>query len=186
MALEKQRITRTGFEAFLRAHPDGLYELINGEIVEKVVTQAHAKLADIIIGELYIYLKQHPDIVAHMGPEARFSPEDDDANDRLPDVSLHLTDEAAVMKGPVIGMPDLAVEIKSPDDTYIQLRDKAAFYLANGTQVVWLVYPEKRFAEVYRQNTDVQILMEHDDALQADTLLPEFALPLAILFPKQP
>ncbi|MGB7339398.1 MAG: Uma2 family endonuclease, partial [Phototrophicaceae bacterium] len=148
MAIGQQLITIEAYEDFLASH-DGLYELIDGEIVEKMVTQKHAKIVGIIIGELYIYLKQHSEINAHMGPEARFRPADDNYNDRLPDVSVHVTDSPPVIKGAVEGMPTLAVEVKSPTDSYKLMREKATYYLANGCQMVWLVYPEKAMVEIY-------------------------------------
>lgn len=56
MTVEHKLITGESFEQFLATHRDGLYELIHGEIVEKVPTQEHAKIAGIILGELYLYL----------------------------------------------------------------------------------------------------------------------------------
>ena len=126
MTVEHKLVTGETFEQFLATHRDGLYELIHGEIVEKVPAQEHAKIAGIILGELYLYLKQHPEIKAHLGPEVRYRPEGDLYNDRLPDVAVRLSDQPPVRRGAVPGMPDLAVEIKSPDDTYISMRDKAA------------------------------------------------------------
>ena len=98
MVFDKTSISIADFEAFLAEHPNGLYELIHGEIIEKMPTQEHSKIAGIVIGELYIYLSQNPSIQAHMGPEARFRAVDDVANDRLPDVSVHLTSQAPVGK----------------------------------------------------------------------------------------
>jgi Uma2 family endonuclease len=138
MAVEHKRMTGELFEQFLATHGDGLYELIHGEIVEKVLAQEHAKIAGIILGELYIYLKQHPEIKAHLGPEARYRPAGDLYNDRLPDVSVRLSDQPPVRHGAVPGMPHLAVEIKSPDDTYLFLRHKAEYYLQHGCAIVWL------------------------------------------------
>ena len=40
-------------------------------------------------------------------------------------------------------MPDLAVEIQSPGNTLAELRRKAALYLTKGTELVWLVLPER-------------------------------------------
>ena len=56
MAVEHKLITGEIFDQFLATHLDGLYELVHGEIVEKVPTEEHAKIAGIILGELYLYL----------------------------------------------------------------------------------------------------------------------------------
>jgi Uma2 family endonuclease len=76
-----------------------------------------------------------------------------------------------VKEGGVPEMPDLAVEIKSPDDSVRQMRDKAAYYLANGAEMVWLVFPAQRLVEVYTPDDEVQILVE-GDVLTAGDLLP--------------
>src|SRR5215475_12967827 len=46
MTVEHKRMTGETFEKFLATHRDGLYELIHGEIVEKVPTEEHAKIGD--------------------------------------------------------------------------------------------------------------------------------------------
>jgi Uma2 family endonuclease len=38
----------------------------------------------------------------------------------------------------------LAVEVAGVDENEARLRDKAAWYLAHGVQVVWVVLPERR------------------------------------------
>ena len=78
-------------------------------------------------------------------------------------------------------MPDVAVEIKSPDDTINEMRDTAAYYLANGSRLVWLVYPNYRLIEVYRPDTDVEILGE-EEILTGGDVLPGFELSVREVF----
>jgi len=77
-------------------------------------------------------------------------------------------------------MPDLAVEIKSPDNTITDMRDKAHYYLAHGSRLVWLVFPEKKIVEVYSNNEE-QILKE-EDALTGGDVLPGFSLAVRDVF----
>jgi Uma2 family endonuclease len=184
MSAQHTLVTVEAFEQFLAKHPNGLYELVHGEIVAKVPTQEHAKIAGILIGELYIYLKQHPEIKAHVEPEVRYRPQDDVHNDRIPDVSVHCTELPPVQRGAVLGMPDIAVEIKSPDETYVSMREKAHFYLENGCKMVWLVYPEKRIVEVYEAEKDLDLLVS-GDILSGGAVLPGLALALDALFTSQ-
>jgi Uma2 family endonuclease len=100
----------------------------------------------------------------------------------LPDISVHLTDAPIVKKGPVLAMPDFAVEVKSPTNTLKGLREKAAFYLEKGCQIVWLVNPEKRIVEVYTPDKDIEILLD-SDIVDGGDVLPGFTLPVAALFP---
>ncbi len=184
MVIEHKLMTAETFEQFLATHLDGLYELVHGEIVEKVPTQEHAKIAGIILGELYFYLKHHPEIKAHLGPEVRYRPVGDLLNDRLPDVSVQLSDRPPVRRGAVPGMPDLAVEIKSPDDTYMSMRDKAAYYVQHGCPIVWLIYPEKCLVEVYKPSSDIDLLLP-GDTLSGGEVLPGFTLAVAVVFGEQ-
>ena len=78
-------------------------------------------------------------------------------------------------------MPDLAIEIQSPDDSLKKLRAKAAYYLANGARLVWVVLAEKRLVEIYRANGEVDILNEND-ILDGEDVLPGFTLPVHEMF----
>lgn len=57
-------------------------------------------------------------------------------------------------------MPDLAIEIKSPDDTLTELVEKATYYLNHGSQIVWIVLPEKRQVDVYTKIKEGEIYKE--------------------------
>lgn len=183
MVLERQRVTVGEFERFI-AQPDNRerrFELIHGEIVEKAMpTQTHGRLAANYVIELGIYLKQNP--LGFVEIEVRYRPEGDRYNDRLPDVSIVLDAATpAVVKGAVDKMPDIAVEVKSPDDSLTKLREKIAFYLANGTKLGLLFYPEKRLLEVYPVGEDAYTLTEND-TLEGGDLLPGFSVPVRDFF----
>jgi Uma2 family endonuclease len=77
-------------------------------------------------------------------------------------------------------MPDLAIEIKSPDDTNKSMRERAAYYLAHGSSVVWLVFPEKRLVEVHTPE-DFETLTE-SDILDGGDLLPGFQVSVRDIF----
>ncbi len=169
------------FEQHIAANPDRLFELVHGELVEKVPTEEHAHIAGIIAGEFHLYLKLHPAINGRFGVEARFRPVGDQTNDRMPDVFLRYTDAPRVKQGPVVGMPDVTVEIKSPDDTYREMRERADYYLNNGCRMVWLIFPDKQLVEVYQPDTDIQIL-QSGDTIKGGTVIPDFELVVDALF----
>jgi len=75
-------------------------------------------------------------------------------------------------------------EIKSPDDTYMSLRDKAEYYVQHGCAMVWLIYPEKRIVEVYQPGTDIDLLVA-GDTLSGGEVLPEFTLAVEVVFGEQ-
>lgn len=169
------------FDEFLERPENAqrLFELINGEIIEKVPTQQHGLIALNIGGELRAYAKQTKN--GRPGVEVRHQAVDDDINSRLPDVSYTRTREPLVEQGSVPGMPDLAVEIKSPNDTINEMRQTAMYYLENGSRLVWLVYPNHRLIEVYRADADVEILNE-SQTLSGYEILPGFELAVSEVF----
>ncbi len=59
-------------------------------------------------------------------------------------------------------------------------------YLANGTELVWLVLPERSGVEVWRVGADGNTTTEfvaRDDSLTGEPVLPGFSLNLQRLFP---
>ena len=186
LAESKQAISLEAYEAFLGLpeNEGHVFELIDGEIIEKVTNEEHAVICALVVGELYIYLKINA--CGRLKVEARYRADDDEQNDRIPDISFTHNDRIQPLTrgGAVLQMPDLAVEIKSPRDTYTRMREKAAYYLAHGVQMVWLIFPEKRVVEVHRADADILLLtLADDDQIEGGALLPGFTLPLRAIFP---
>lgn len=180
MAVETKLVTFDEYEAFamLPENANTYFELINGEIVQKVPTKQHGLIAGRFIGEIYIYLQEHPGEVA---PEVLHRLPEDTFNGRMPDVAVYADPtKPEIKRGAVPEMPDLAIEIQSPNNTYKARREKAAYYLANGSRIVWLAYSEKRIIEVQTKN-DVKLLGE-DDTLDGGDVLPGFSLPIGKIF----
>lgn len=182
MAIQPKLFTVTEFEKFLALPENGdrYFELIHGEIVEKVPTEEHGVIAANICGFLWQYTRQ-----AGFGRaviEVRIRMPEDEYNSRQPDLAFFAdTTRPIVKRGPVHQMPDLVIEVKSPDDTYTSMRERAQYYLTHGAKLVWLIYPDKRLVEVYRQDADSDLLTA-DETLQGDDVLPNFALPVREIF----
>ena len=163
------------------------YYLINGELFwDMVPGYRHARL-EILIGHfLLVYAQEHE--LGEVTGESGYFP----ANDRHtllgPDVAFMRKENAPPDDHEkfVSRMPDLAVEIRSPSNTLAELRRKAAVYLANGTELVWLVLPERPGAEVWRADAAGEPTSEfvaHDGSLSGESVLPGFTLELQKLFP---
>lgn len=179
--IAKHLYTVKEFEQFRRQpeNSNRLFELIHGEIIEKVPTQQHSLIALNIGSELRAYAKQYKN--GRPGVEVRHQAPTDNRNSRLPDVSFTCTRSPLVEQGSVPGMPDLAVEIKSPNDTIHEMRETAVYYLVNGSRLVWLVYPNYRLIELYRSDVDVEIL-DDGQTLSGHDVLPGFELPVTDVF----
>lgn len=181
MAVQQRLYSVTEFEQLIARpdHEDRLFELIDGEIVEKAPTREHGIIAGNIITDFNIYLRQNP--IGRAAVEARHRPIDDERNDRLPDVSFVSDVSRPVEReGAALYMPDLAVEIQSPKDSLLKMLKKAEFYLAHGTKMVWLVYPAKRLVEVL--TPDDRFILGEQETLSGGDVLPGFSMPVSAVF----
>ena len=82
-------------------------------------------------------------------------------------------------------VPELAVEVVSPNDLAEDLRLKIAEYFRYGVQMVWVVWPKLCAVDVYESLTQVRVL-ERNDVLDGGRVLPGFTLALADLFRESP
>ncbi|MCC6805284.1 MAG: Uma2 family endonuclease [Anaerolineae bacterium] len=112
--------------------------------------------------------------------KASYNVEMDDQFEQTPSLSFITKDKPLVSKGAAPFMPDLAVEVQSPDQSDKFMADKAAYYLANGVRMVWLVYPEKRLVEVL--TPDDRHLLNDANTLDGGSVLPGFSLAVRDIF----
>ncbi|CDM95895.1 MAG: Uma2 family endonuclease [Limnospira sp. PMC 1291.21] len=73
--------------------------------------------------------------------------------------------------------PDFVVELRSDSDTLKSLPEKMQEYLENGAKLGWLIDPQRRIVEVYRADSDVEMLSNPTE-LSGENLLPGFVLDL--------
>ena len=159
------------------------YELLDGELKEKVVGTKASLIASLICARLlaafypgigfavaeatiYCFKKPNhgrkPDVVY-----VRF----ERLNDRsVPDGDLHLA-------------PDLAVEVLSPGNSGIEVEEKLGEYQEAGIPLIWIVNPGPRTIRVYRSNGTVQLFHAHE-VIENEPLLPGLVLKVGDVFPE--
>ncbi len=188
--LQKTRYTVKDFDLFV-AQPenaDRLYELLDGEVVEKVVTEEHRIIVLNAASPIREFVRQHR--LGRVGVEINHRSAGDRYNDRIPAIAYTAdTTRPIVTQGSVPQMPDLAIEVKSPNDRYAALRRKAEYYLQNGTRLVWLIYPERQSTEVCRLSDDPDLpgamridTVGIDGELSGEDVLPGFRLSVREIF----
>jgi len=179
MLAQGERITVDEF-ARLIALPENAnrkLELFNGEIIEKMPSKIHASLAFRIAYLLGVFLESHP--IGRGLIEQRVSLPDQPNHDLIPDVAfvaqgrINKHDDEGVLSF----MPDLCIEIQSPGQTVKLLTDKAAYYLAHGARMVWLIYPAKGVVE-WLTPTERHLLVG-EDAVAGGEVLPGFSVTVA-------
>ncbi len=168
-------------EAELVLDSEKEYEIVNGQPEEKEMAGAlHSGVGTRLIIELGYYCKTHK-LGAIYGPDATFQI---GINERLPDVSFISSARLPKDREPTtkwMMVPDLAVEIISPNDLYGKVKSKIREYLTAGVSEVWIVEPEVKMVTIYRSQTDFTVFSE-DDELVSEPLLPGFRLKLSELF----
>ncbi len=165
---------------------DKYFELINGELVEMAPPGGeHSTIA----GEIYHYFRLF-DPERNLGTptvDAGYHPPAGRDTVLSPDAAFTGIERAPkpFPKTWVPVMPDIAVEVKSPNDSLAELRRKAAIYLQHGSQLVWIIIPDQGSAEVCRLDASGEIQTEFisaDGSLSGDPVLPGFRLELSALF----
>jgi Uma2 family endonuclease len=183
MSVQERRYTVQEFHAFseLPENKNRLFELINGEVVEKVASFTPSRLAMRLGHLVSSYLDRNP-IGYLTGADGSYILSEE--HEFMPDIGyiskVRLPQEPA---REVEGPPDLAIEVKSPTDSKRELRRKAEDYLRFGTKMVWLVFPDEKQVEVYVPGQDVREV-GIDGILDGGDVLPGFMLPVRDIFPE--
>ncbi len=77
--------------------------------------------------------------------------------------------------------PDFVVELRSNSDALTPLQEKMKEYLDNGARLGWLINPQQRQVEIYRQGKDKEVV-ENPTQLSGEEVLPGFVLKLVQLW----
>lgn len=161
------------------------YELVGGELKELNASY----LSSFVAGEVHFQLRSHtgPGRLGWVSPEGtsfRCFP-DDENRVRRADVASHqldsLTVEQARSDGHCTVVPDLVVEVVSPDDLAGGINEKRIEWLEAGVQLAWVIHPVQQTIHAYRADGTVT-LFRRTDTLTAEPVLPDFRVPVAELF----
>ncbi|MBZ8183042.1 Uma2 family endonuclease [Oscillatoria salina] len=74
--------------------------------------------------------------------------------------------------------PDFLIELRSKSDRLQPLQAKMQEYLRSGLRLGWLINPQDRQVEIYRQMQDVEVV-ETPVILSGEDVLPGFSLEIA-------
>jgi Uma2 family endonuclease len=163
---------------------DGLWELIDGELVE--VTPASdepsstgativfllgqyvrpAKLGRVYGADGGFVLFPGRDMV--LVPDAAF-------------VKAERAPQGAARKRFPRLAPDLAVEVLSPSNRMAEALRKVALYLEAGVPLVWLVDPDSQSVTVFRPDA-APAIFRASDTLDGGNVLPDFRVQVAEIF----
>ncbi len=159
-------------------------ELIRGELHETMsVGGRHGEIAAMLISELVAHVRPRR-LGRVAGTDAGILLERDPDTVREPDIAfisaerLPLDVTVSVYYDVV---PDLVVEIISPNDGQRAAHDRARMWLSYGVGVVWLIDPEARTVAVHRPGSPGVTLSE-SDTLEGGPALPGFTCSVRNIF----
>ena len=172
-------------EHVLAVQDEPLYEIVNGQRVALPPMSAYATwLASCLHGRLGLYTEDNglgTSVTAML-----FVLDAEHDLRRRPDVAFVSAarwplDRALPETGDWDVVPDLAVEVISPNDIFKDVLAKVREYFHYGVQMVWVVAPEEQQVYVYDSPTHIRILTGQDE-LPGGEVVPGFRLPLVHLF----
>jgi Uma2 family endonuclease len=167
---------------------DVLYEVVDGQIVEKTLGAREIEIASILAHALASFAK--PRRLGRAITEMIFRIDPAKNLQRRPDTAF-ISDQRwpfrrRVPDAPVWDIvPDLAIEVISPTNSANAVHDKLHEYFEAGVQQVWVVYTKRSEIYVYSSPKQIKVLQLGDE-LDAGDLLPGFRLPLAAIFEDEP
>jgi Uma2 family endonuclease len=85
-------------------------------------------------------------------------------------------------EGYLVTVPQLIVEVRSKNDTQVEVDAKVRDYLAVGAVLVWVADPDMRTVSAYRPNQPSTVFTA-TVILTAEPVIPGFAVPIAELLP---
>lgn len=161
----------------------GRCELIYGELVMMSPAGVpHGMVAARFTQFLTAFVDQH-NLGVVLAAETGFKIETNPDLVRAPDTSFIRGSKliAGLPQGFFVGVPDLAVEVVSPDDAKRAVAEKVNMWLAHGTSVVWVADPRPMTVMIHHVGQAQQELTMSDE-IKNEPLLPGFVLPLAKIF----
>ena len=174
----------TADELLVMPHDDYRYELVQGKLRQmEFADRQHGRIAAQIGGCLGAFVANNSlgeTYAAGTGFIIDTAPD----TVRAPDVSFvsrERAEAAAEERGFFPGAPDLAVEVISPNDRDIEIKEKVSDWLRAGTQMVVVIDPHQRTATVYRSFDEICVLTERD-VIDGGDVVPGWEVPLGDVF----
>ncbi len=171
-------------DAALEALPRGRgrYELVDGKLLHmSPAGPGHSVIVVLIASALRNFVGSTRSGLV-FGPDAGFRLDPD--NVLSPDVSYAsrewIRTRTTNLEQFFPGVPELAVEVISPSERRTKIRQKMEKYFAQGTRIVWLVYPRRKAVEIF--TSPDAMTTQTTGELDGGEVLPGFRLPLDEIF----
>lgn len=182
MSIAEKLVTAEEFEEMV---DDRRTELVRGRIIELTPPMPkHGRIVFAIARIVGRFIEDH-DLGRWFG-EAGVITERDPDSVRAPDAAFisyaRLPRDADDGRYSPVS-PDIAFEVISPSDRWVDVLDKVAEYLRAGTLVVCVVVPSMRTVQLHRADGD-PVTLNESDTFELQDILPGFRCHVADFFPR--
>jgi Uma2 family endonuclease len=191
LAPVKEHERLLSLDEFVRLYEtEGPFEFIDGEFIPvSPVVAGHGNRARILYNAVDAFTRQHQlgTVYFKLAYVLTYNTKWVKGS-REPDLMFYRADRLAAYQSehpdwenkPFMLVPDLVVEIISATDLYTEVEAKIQRYLADGVAWVWVLNPRLKQMRVRSQAEERTLSLE--DTLTAPDILPDFALPIRMLF----
>ena len=172
-------------DELLRLYSKGVRgELIRGELYKTMPAGIeHGEIVMKLGAELIAFVKaRRSGRIA--GSDSGVLLEQDPDTVREPDIAFFSESKIPAgtrVRGYAEVVPDLVVEVVSPNNSTREINDKALMWISHGVRLVWVVYPDSRTIALYTHDGPVTVLTD-TDALNGQEVLPGFTCNVADIF----
>jgi len=179
---------------FIKAINDQPFELINGERIDKMPNVAGHTMMIRLFRRLIEAFVDGLGLGYVFAESTYVLREKYDSNwvkgSRIPDVAYYEKDRLDAYMSevedwdqkPFLLVPDLVVEVLSPNDSYTAVDEKVDAYRQDGVRLIWLVDPARKKVTVHRLVNIQPEIKTRDTTLSGETVLPDFSVPLSEVF----
>ena len=144
------------------------WEFINGCAIQKPMpTLFHSRLQRNLVNYINVHTDEFEAVQELRCLVPPYSP--------VPDISIIAIARLLDQDGPFDGAPDWLIEIRSPDQSTLDLQKKILHCLSNGTQLAWLIDPASQQVWIW-QGDRLPIIRSGADTLPALGNLPELTV----------
>ena len=147
--------------------PGKIHAIVALKLGFLLMTFVFPRRLGVVTSEIGVWIERGPDTV------------------RAPDIAFFSIEKdppgAETSRGYSTDVPDLAVEVRSPNDSLAYMREKALMWLRHGARMVWNVHPDTRTVDVYRRGHPT-ITLDEGDELGGYDVIPGFACGVSEVF----
>jgi Uma2 family endonuclease len=144
------------------------WELINGEARQKPMpTLFHSRLQLNLVNYINCHTEQFEAVQELRCIVPPYSP--------VPDISVVASERIGDEDGPLQGSPDWLIEIRSPDQSTLELQNKIIHCLGNGTQLAWLIDISRQQIWVWLGD-ELPLVLSGEDIIPTLGGLPEMTV----------